>query len=103
MKKEKAVLQRVYSYQGTCEERYALLAEVEHWMSSTDLVGYTKMPLKIEYHYIYLQKEIKEFLILFFSIKFALIDFVLNLILETLVLYVHLKSNEINDGKQSSV
>lgn len=39
MKKEKAVLQRVYSYQGTCEERYALLAEVEHWMSSTDLVG----------------------------------------------------------------
>uniref|UniRef100_K1PVI2 Uncharacterized protein n=1 Tax=Magallana gigas TaxID=29159 RepID=K1PVI2_MAGGI len=39
MKKEKAVLQRVYSYQGTCEERYALLAEVEHWMSSTDLVS----------------------------------------------------------------
>ncbi|XP_078326004.1 uncharacterized protein LOC111127427 isoform X2 [Crassostrea virginica] len=39
MKKEKAVLQRVYSYQGTCEERYALLAELEHWMTTTDLVS----------------------------------------------------------------
>ncbi|XP_062622135.1 uncharacterized protein LOC134283651 [Saccostrea cucullata] len=39
MYKERAVMQRVESYRGTTEERYALLTEVNHWLNSTDLLS----------------------------------------------------------------